>query len=150
MPTTDVVDTWERFVRFHRATTKAMDQNLRTAFGHTLDDYDILHQINRQGGPIRMGDLAQQLLFADSSCHRLVTKLVDRGLIQRRHDEADRRVVLVELTKDGKRLRRRMAATHTKDIRRLVGEPIGASDLATLDTTLQHLLEAPAEQCRGE
>lgn len=146
MPTSDVVDTWERFLRLHRVTTKAMDQNLRAAFGYTLDDYDILHQINRHRGPMRMGDLAKQLLVADSSCHRLVTKLVDRGLIQRLCDEADRRVVLVQLTNDGKRVRRRMAATHTKDIRRLVGEPIGASNLATLDAALQQLLEASAER----
>lgn len=145
MPTTDVVDTWERFVRFHRETAKAMDENLRTTYGHTLDDYDILHQINLHDGPIRMGDLAKELLFANSSCHRLVARLADLKLIRRHKLKADRRVVLVELTNEGKRLRRRMAATHTKDIRRMVGKPVGARDLAALDTALLHLLKASTE-----
>ena len=92
-----------------------------------------------------MGDLAEELLVANSSCHRLVARLVDLKLIRRHQLETDRRVVLVELTNDGKRLRRRMAATHTKDIRRMVGKPVGARDLAALDTVLLHLLKASTE-----
>jgi DNA-binding MarR family transcriptional regulator len=145
MTSPDVVETWERLVRFHRTTTNAMDDNLRRTFGHTLDDYDILHQISRHDGPIRMGDLAKRLLFANSSCHRLVAKLVDADLIQRHHDEADRRVVLVQLTSKGKRLRRRMAATHTKDILGLVGEPLCETDLAALDTALTQLSKTSAD-----
>ena len=98
MEDASVVNTWERLVRFHRATTMAMDQSLRTTFDYTLDDYDVLHQINFHNGPIRMGDLAERLLIANSSCHRLVARLVDADLIQRHHDESDRRVVLVSLT----------------------------------------------------
>ena len=148
MEDASVVNTWERLVRFHRATTMAMDQSLRTTFDYTLDDYDVLHQINFHNGPIRMGDLAERLLIANSSCHRLVARLVDADLIQRHHDESDRRVVLVSLTSKGRRLRRRMAATHTRDILRLVGEPVGARDLAALDMALMHLLRASTPEPR--
>ncbi len=139
MTATDPVDVWERLVRFHRATTEAMNQNLRSTHDHTLDDYDILHQIHSHDGPMRMGDLANRLLFANSSCHRLVTKLVDADLVQRHQDETDRRVVLVQLTTRGKRLRQRMATTHTRDIQRLFGAPLDQRSLATLNDAIQRL-----------
>jgi DNA-binding MarR family transcriptional regulator len=134
------VDTWERLVRFHRVATTAMDAHLRETFGHSLDDYDVLHQVHEHGGPIRMGDLAERLLVANSSCNRIVGRLVDVGLLARTHGTDDRRVVQVELTTDGKALRRRMATIHTRDIRRLVGEPLDAGDRAHLDRALRRLL----------
>lgn len=137
----NVVDTWERLVRFHRLATTAMDSNLRETFGHSLDDYDVLHQIHEHGAPIRMGDLAERLLVANSSCNRIVGRLADAGLVARTHGTQDRRVVQVELTAAGKALRRRMATVHTRDIRRLVGGTLASVDRANLDLALRRLLE---------
>jgi DNA-binding MarR family transcriptional regulator len=140
----NVVDIWERLARFHRVATTAMDANLRETFGRSLDDYDVLHQIHEHRGPIRMGDLAERLLVANSSCNRIVGRLVDDGLVARTHDTHDRRVVQVELTADGKALRRRMATVHTRDIRRLVGMAIDGDARAHLDHALRRLLEHDA------
>ena len=115
------VETWERLVRFHRLATKEMDENLRARFDHSLDDYDVLHQIAAHGSPIRMGELAERLLVANSSCNRIVGRLVEGGLVRRTHGARDRREVLVDLTPDGRRLHRRMAVVHTRDIDRLLG-----------------------------
>ncbi len=141
MPEPDAVDAWERLVRFHRLATKAMDRRFRTEYGRSLDDYDVLHQIHLHAGPIRMGELAERLLVANSSCNRIVGRLADAGLIARSHGEHDRREVLVALTPEGARLHRRMAAAHTRDIRRLMGSTLDADDLAVLDQLLGRLLE---------
>ena len=109
-------------------------------FGHSLDDYDVLHQISLHGGPIRMGDLAEQLLVANSSCNRIVGRLVDGGFVERSHGEADRREVLVDLTPAGKRLRRRMAAVHTRDIEAHFGARLTANEIAAVDAALRRLL----------
>ncbi len=127
------VETWERLVRFHRQATKVMDENLRARFGHSLDDYDVLHQISTHGSPIRMGELAERLLVANSSCHRIVGRLVEGGLVRRTHGERDRREVLVDLTPDGRRLHRRMAAVHTRDIDRLVGPQLPSLPVRAVD-----------------
>jgi DNA-binding MarR family transcriptional regulator len=134
------VDTWELLIRFHRITTKAMDEQLRAKFGYSLDDYDILHQIHLHGAPIRMGELADRLLVANSSCNRIVARLVEAGLISRHHGAADRREVLVDLTTAGKRLRRRMAAVHTRDIEALVGKPLSTNQHNHLNDSLSRLL----------
>jgi DNA-binding MarR family transcriptional regulator len=145
MPDQNIIDTWERLVRYHRTTTKAMDRNLRATFGRSLDDYDVLHQISTYGGQIRMGDLAENLLIADSSCNRIVGRLVDGGFVERSHGESDGRVVLVDLTQAGKRLRRRMAAVHVRDIEGRFGASMTATEASDLDAILRRLLaERPA------
>jgi DNA-binding MarR family transcriptional regulator len=144
MPDPKVTATWERLVRYHRAATTAMDRHLRARFGHSLDDYDVLHQISVHDGPIRMGDLAGNLLVANSSCTRIVGRLVDRGLVERSQGDTDGRVVLVTLTRTGKALRRRMAAVHGRDIEALFGAPLDATRLADLDAVLRRLLSGPA------
>ncbi len=135
-----IVDTWERLVLYHRATTTAMDRHLQSTCGHSLDDYDVLHQISVHDGPIRMGDLAENLLVANSSCTRIVGRLVDGGFIERSHGESDGRVVLVELTRTGATLRRRMAAVHVRDIEARFGAPLTAAEVTELDAILRRLL----------
>lgn len=134
------VATWERLVRYHRATTEQMDQHLQDMFGHSLDDYDVLHQVALNGDPIRMGDLADRLLVANSSCHRIVTRLVAAGLLERSHGVDDGRVVLVELTAKGRRLQRHMATVHTRDIEESLNARLAPGELETLDDIMQHLL----------
>jgi len=140
MSAVSAVETWELLVRFHHVTTKVMDENLRSRCGHSLDDYDVLHQVSAHGAPIRMGDLAERLLVANSSCNRIVGRLVEAGLVSRAHGESDRREVIVDLTAEGRRLRRRMAAVHTRDIEQLVGSPLSTSRHKRLDDTLRALL----------
>ncbi len=135
-----ILATWERLVRFHRLATGAMDAHLRERFDRTLDDYDVLHQINVNGEPIQMGELAQKLLVANSSCHRIVTRLLEAGLVERSVGSDDRRQVFVGLTGAGKRLRRRMAAVHTRDIEAHLKVPLSATQRRQLDEALVALL----------
>lgn len=140
MITADAVATWERLVRFHRLATGAMDEHLRHRFGHSLDDYDVLHQVGEHGAPIPMGLLSERLLVANSSCHRIVGRLVDSGLLRRLTVEHDRRRVLIELTPSGRRLRTRMAAVHTRDIERWLREPLSSEAAAALGEALRRLV----------
>jgi DNA-binding MarR family transcriptional regulator len=144
MASPSAVSTWERLVQFHHITTTAMDDSLRDGCGHSLDEYDVLHQMHSHGEPIRMGALAERLLIANSSCNRIVGRLVEAGFIARVHGENDRRNVLVQLTVEGRRLRRRMAVAHTRDIDRLVGMRLSTSALADLDAALDTLLSEVA------
>ena len=136
----EIVDTWELLARYHRITTRAMGDHLRAKFGQSLDDYDILHQIHDHGAPIRMGELADRLLVANSSCHRIVGRLAEAGFISRHNGETDRREVFVDLTTEGTRLWRRMAAVHTRDIEALVGEPLSTVEHNHLNYSLSRLL----------
>ncbi len=52
-------------------------------------------------GPLPMGHLAEELDVSVASATGIVTRMEARGLVQRRHDSDDRRIVLVQLTEAG-------------------------------------------------
>lgn len=141
MDRTGAIATWERLARFHRSTTDAMDAHLRAECGRSLDDYDVLHQVRSHEGPIRMGDLARRLLMANSSCNRIVGRLVADGLLSRHRGADDHREVLLELTPAGRRQWRRMAAVHTRDIEQSIGTRLTERQQVQLDDLLRQLLD---------
>ena len=133
------VDTWEKLLTFQRRTLRAMDEHLRTASGHSLNDYDVLHQLSRSGGPSRMGDLADRLLVANSSCHRIVSRLVDLGYVGYTVGAEDARPRLVDLTTDGRRVHRRLAVIHGKDIVEMFVDKLDPDEQAVLAQIVSHL-----------
>ncbi len=128
-------------MRLHRLLTRAMDASLQEAFGRSLDDYDVIHQLRLADERLRMGELAARLLVANSSCHRIVGRLVDAGLVTRSPGLRDRRQVHVELTGDGRRLHRAMAAHHGRDIRRLFTDRLETGERAVLESALRRLVD---------
>jgi DNA-binding MarR family transcriptional regulator len=68
----------------------------------TLGEMHCLREVHRLGEPA-MGELAQRLYLQPSTATGLVDKLVAKGLLERREDENDRRVVRVAHTAEGRR-----------------------------------------------
>jgi DNA-binding MarR family transcriptional regulator len=57
-----------------------------------------------RAGPVTLGELAALERVQPPSVTVVVTRLEEKGLVVRRQDPQDRRVVRVETTKDGRRL----------------------------------------------
>ena len=72
-----------------------------------------------EGERIAIADLAQQLLIKHNSAVGLVDRLVQEGLIVRGHSSADRRKVELLLTARGRRVLAQLAATHSRELRRI-------------------------------
>ncbi|MEO1063952.1 MAG: MarR family transcriptional regulator [Actinomycetota bacterium] len=145
-PTADELRSWERLLRFHRRTIARLDEQLRARADLGLDDYDVLHQLSlADDRRLRMGELAERMLIAPSSCSRIVDRLVRRGLVHRDRDPDDRRVVWASLSDEGRRRHRRAATTHVRGIGHLVTGPLDEGQLATLDAVLDRWerVEAP-------
>lgn len=56
---------------------------------------------------LKMNELSKRLALATSTMTRMIDNLVKEGLVERKPDFADRRLVIVHLTKEGKRLTQR-------------------------------------------
>lgn len=61
-------------------------------------------------GPLPMGGLAETLDVSQASATGIVDRMEQRGLVERRRNDDDRRVVRVALTDEGRRLIAGMAA----------------------------------------
>jgi DNA-binding MarR family transcriptional regulator len=102
-------------------------------------------------GPLNLGDLAAKERMTRASVTAVVDKLLRLGLIERRHDQADRRIVRVEVSAAG---RRRVNARRTQRTAWLTGrlQELSAADLLRLDAAadvLERIIELGEEADRA-
>ena len=138
-PRPDVLRAWSALLVAHRHCTTLLDVELREAVAMGLDDYDVLLQVRRADGPLRMSDLAARVLISRPTTTRVVDRLVQRGWLVRAAAAGDRRVVTVALTAEGRRAQGRAARVHLDGLHRLVGEPLEGHDVVALAAALEAL-----------
>src|ERR1700675_795302 len=71
-------------------------------------------------GALSMGRLAEALDVSVASVTGIVSRMEQRGLVERRHAEDDRRVVVVHLTEAGARIFRDIEARRREGLGRLL------------------------------
>ena len=134
----ETLDAWAALLRAHRRLTQLLDDELR-AVAVTLDEYDVLLQVRQAGQPLRMTQLAERALISRPTASRVVDRLVDKGWIRRWRHDADRRVVLLALTDEGRRVHTAAARVHLDGIARLVEDPLAGRDVGALAAALRAL-----------
>jgi DNA-binding MarR family transcriptional regulator len=72
----------------------------------------------RDGG-VTIHDLAERLCIQHHSAVELVDRLAEAGLVERRHDPADRRRVLLDLTWEAEKRLAGLSAIHLEELQRL-------------------------------
>src|SRR2546428_12449698 len=89
------LDAWDSFLRAHATLMRHLEVDLAQATGLALADFDVLAQLARAGGELRMTDLADRALISRAGMTRRVARLVEAGLVQRANAGADARGVVV-------------------------------------------------------
>ena len=98
-------DDYQALGEFRRAIRQflAFSEEGARAHGLTSQQHQALLAIKAHRGPdpISIGDLAQCLLIKNHSAVELVARLIERDLVSRRDDDADRRRVVLALRPRG-------------------------------------------------
>jgi len=97
--------------------SRLIDRRLAENFaGHGIEAwmYDVLATLRRNGAPYEMspGELVAQSMVTTGAMTNRIDRLVERGLVERDGDSADRRRVVVRLTDAGSRLVDEVAPGH--------------------------------------
>jgi DNA-binding MarR family transcriptional regulator len=87
--------------RFAREAARALE-----ALGLELFEYDVLSALRRQGQPFALPAtaLARETDLSAGAMTNRIDRLEERGLVERQADQADRRSVIVRLTRTGKKV----------------------------------------------
>src|SRR5438876_11951759 len=101
VPNGSGLQAWDSFLRAHATLMRRLEVDLAQVTGLALADFDVLAQLARAGGELRMTDLATRALVSRSGMTRRVARLVEAGLVQRANADADGRGVVVALTDAG-------------------------------------------------
>ena len=105
LPPEDAKRLINRFLDSWLAIEREMGSVVRRQMQEDLtnDQYYVLQTI-MQRGPCTSSELAETFKVVKSSITAIVTRLVDRGLIERTRSEEDRREVYLSLTERGRRI----------------------------------------------
>ncbi|WP_127465278.1 MarR family transcriptional regulator [Streptomyces sp. B27] len=82
---------------------QAEDAPLRSA-GLTRAEFDLLGAVRRTDRELTPGELARETFSSGAAVTKRLRALQERGLVDRRGDERDRRVAHVRLTEEGRTL----------------------------------------------
>ena len=126
---------WLRLLACTNRVEALVRQRLRRDFGTTLPRFDLLAQLERHPQGLTMGELSQRMMVTGGNITGITDQLEGEGLVQRVPHPADRRAWSVKLTPAGRKLFRRMAATHEAWIVELFAA-LDAEQKAALHTQL--------------
>jgi DNA-binding MarR family transcriptional regulator len=85
---------------------------LRREFNTTLPRFDLMAQLERSPGGLRMSDLSKRLMVSGGNVTGITDQLEHEGLVARTACPGDRRAFTVKLTVTGLKRFREMAARH--------------------------------------
>jgi MarR family transcriptional regulator, organic hydroperoxide resistance regulator len=125
----------------HRELDRRMTEAMQP-LGLTAAQADALSVIAK-AGPLSLKELGELLIAEAGHPSRLVDRLVDAGLVERRPAGDDRRKVELSLTRRGRELEKRMEAAR-EDVLRLGRQLIGDRDLTQVVELFRDLLEYSA------
>jgi DNA-binding MarR family transcriptional regulator len=131
------LEAWDAFLRAHATLMRRLDLDLAQATGLTLGDFDVLAQLARAGGELRMTDLAARVLLSRSGMTRRVTRLVEEGLVRRANADGDARGVVVALTDAGLARLTETAPVHVRGVSELFVAQLDDQELAVLTNALK-------------
>ena len=125
-----------------KAAARELEQRINEAMrplGITAAQADAILVIGR-AGPMSLKDLGDLLIAEAGHPSRLVDRLVEAGLVERRAGGEDRRRVELSLTARGRRLEKRVQGARD-DVMELGHTIVGGRDLAPALELLRELLK---------
>ena len=132
---------WVGFLRAHHVLVAELDDELRSRHGLPLTSFDVLAQLDiAPGGQLRMSDLADAVLLSRSGLTRLVERLENKGLLERRECTEDARGAYAVLTHDGRTLLAAARRTHLAGVRTRFLERFDREELQSLGDLWQRVL----------
>jgi DNA-binding MarR family transcriptional regulator len=121
-PSEIVVKSWARLVRAANQALSAIEADLKRAGHPPLTWYDVLLELRRAGEEgLRPFELERELLLAQHNVSRLIDRLEDKGLVQRRPADDDGRGQRVTITGQGQATLASMWPDYAAAIQRHVG-----------------------------
>lgn len=112
-PETDLVDRWRSLLTSYNEVAGHLERALTEAHALTLSEFETLDRLTTQEcDKRRMQELAETMYLSQSALSRVVSRLVNGGLVERTHCEDDRRGVFVRITEAGRRRWDEARATH--------------------------------------
>ena len=134
------LEAWVSLLRAHATLMRRLDTDLERETGLALADFDVLAQLAKAHGELRITELAERALISRSGMTRRVARLADQGLVRRDRASTDARGVVVALTEEGIARLAETAPVHARGISKLFVDQLDDQELALLERALNKVI----------
>ncbi|MFB7497322.1 MarR family winged helix-turn-helix transcriptional regulator [Streptomyces sp. NPDC056161] len=134
---------WCALSLLHGRIEARIERALQTGHGLSVREYSLLDVLSRQhdgeGGHLQMKQVADAVVLSQSATTRLVTRLEDRGLLERYLCPTDRRGIYTNVTEVGLTLLKEARPTNDAALREALDEAAANPELAPLVQVVESL-----------
>jgi DNA-binding MarR family transcriptional regulator len=137
-----VVRAWSHLLGAQALALRAIEKRLAAAGQPPLAWYDVLLELERAGGELRVGELGERLVIEPHNVTRLVDRLEAKGLLKRRRAAQDQRGVCAAITRKGAALRAEIWTHYRAAIRETFGAALSSDDAEALTAPLKKVIRS--------
>ncbi|MCW5250020.1 MULTISPECIES: MarR family winged helix-turn-helix transcriptional regulator [unclassified Streptomyces] len=134
---------WCALSLLHGRIEARVERALQSGHDLSVREYSLLDVLSRQhdgdGGHLQMKQVADAVVLSQSATTRLVTRLEDRGLLERYLCPTDRRGIYTNVTPAGLTLLEQARPTNDSALRRALDEAAEDPELAPLVRAVEDL-----------
>jgi DNA-binding MarR family transcriptional regulator len=110
----------------------------------SMREYDVLYTLSKCSKPVRLSELNRHVLLSQPALSRMVDRLVERGLVERKADPADARGLHLSLTAAGRATQRDLGRRHGRTVAQVLSAELSPAELRQLEALCLRLASRPA------
>jgi DNA-binding MarR family transcriptional regulator len=133
------LDAWRALLRGQALLIEEVERELAVAGLPPIGWYDVLTELDKAGGRLRIHELADAVILSRSGLSRLLDRLEAAGLLRREPCEDDRRGAHAAITPAGRRMLVRMWAVYERCLAEHFAQHIGSADARALRAALERV-----------
>lgn len=130
---------WSNFLGAHALALREVAELLKAAGAPPLEWYDVMLELDRAGGRLRIGELAERVVIAPYNMTRLLDRLEAEGLLRRERSASDRRSAFAVLTAKGSELRRKTWPVYERAILKVFA-PLSEREAEAMTRSLSRVI----------
>jgi DNA-binding MarR family transcriptional regulator len=139
---------WRAYRRMVLLADSAIARDLSRDCGLSMPDYQVLSSLSESAGHRRrLTDLAARMQWSPSRLSHHVSRMQQRGLVERTECADDLRGAVIVLTDAGWRAIATAAPDHVRSVRRHLIDQLSPADLDALTRIGEKIARSFGEQC---
>jgi DNA-binding MarR family transcriptional regulator len=142
---------WRAYLDMNALLSARLNREMQDCAGISIADYSVLVQLSEHPDDrMRVLELARALGWEKSRLSHQLSRMQQRGLIERSNCSEDRRGAWIGLTEQGRRTVEAAAPLHVEAVRRYVFDPLDAEQVAALGVIAQAVVGVLTAECAAQ
>jgi DNA-binding MarR family transcriptional regulator len=141
---------WRAYLDMNALLTARLNKEMQDASGISIADFSVLVPLSEHPqGRMRVLELARALGWEKSRLSHQLTRMQQRGLVERSNCDEDRRGAFVLLTAAGRETVDAAAPRHVESVRRYLFDELTAEQVEALGAIARGVVDRLAATCGG-